>query len=45
LWCPEDLEMFPHIVCGSWLTFLAGNELREVPDFHTEIEAKMRMNW
>jgi proteasome maturation protein len=22
-----------------------GNELREVPDFHTEIEAKMKMNW
>lgn len=22
-----------------------GNELREVPDFHTEIENKMKMNW
>jgi proteasome maturation protein len=22
-----------------------GNELREVPDFHTEIESKMKMNW
>lgn len=24
---------------------ITGNELREVPDFHTEIEAKMKMNW
>lgn len=23
----------------------AGSELREVPDFHTEIESKMKMNW
>jgi hypothetical protein len=23
----------------------AGNELREVPDFHTEMETKMKMNW
>lgn len=23
----------------------AGNELREVPDFHTEMEAKLKMNW
>lgn len=23
----------------------AGNELREVPNFHTEMEAKMKMNW
>jgi hypothetical protein len=23
----------------------AGDELRQVPDFHTEVEAKMRMNW
>jgi proteasome maturation protein len=22
-----------------------GNELREVPDFHTEMETKMKMNW
>ena len=30
----------------SWLTHhVTGNELREVPDFHTEIENKMKMNW
>lgn len=26
-------------------SIIAGNELRAVPDFHTEIEAKMKMNW
>jgi hypothetical protein len=25
--------------------WLAGSELRQVPDFHTEVEAKMKMNW
>ncbi|EAT85826.2 hypothetical protein SNOG_07175 [Parastagonospora nodorum SN15] len=25
--------------------FLVGNELREAPDFHSEMEAKLRMNW
>ena len=24
---------------------IAGSELRQVPDFHTEIEHKMKMNW
>jgi proteasome maturation protein len=24
---------------------MTGNELREVPDFHTEMETKMKMNW
>jgi hypothetical protein len=27
------------------LTPVTGNELREVPDFHAEMEAKMKMNW
>jgi len=22
-----------------------GDELRELPDFHTEMEARLRMNW
>jgi len=25
--------------------FPVGNELREAPDFHSEMEAKLRMNW
>ncbi|KAH7414321.1 proteasome maturation factor UMP1-domain-containing protein [Phaeosphaeria sp. MPI-PUGE-AT-0046c] len=29
----------------GWEDVFTSNELREVPDFHTEIEAKMRMNW
>jgi proteasome maturation protein len=29
----------------DWEDVFTGNELREVPDFHTEMEAKMRMNW
>lgn len=24
---------------------ITGSELRQVPDFHTEIEHKMKMNW
>ncbi|EFQ89695.1 hypothetical protein CFE70_002199 [Pyrenophora teres f. teres 0-1] len=29
----------------GWEDVFTGNELREVPDFHTEIENKMKMNW
>jgi len=30
----------------SWEdVFGAGEEFRELPDFHTEMEARMRMNW
>ncbi|ORY13694.1 integral membrane protein DUF92-domain-containing protein [Clohesyomyces aquaticus] len=29
----------------GWEDVFVGNELREVPDFHTEMEAKMKMNW
>ncbi|KAJ5020308.1 integral membrane protein DUF92-domain-containing protein [Bipolaris maydis] len=29
----------------GWEDVFTGNELREVPDFHTEIEKKMKMNW
>ncbi|KAF1840759.1 UMP1-domain-containing protein [Cucurbitaria berberidis CBS 394.84] len=29
----------------GWEDVFTGNELREVPDFHTEIEHKMKMNW
>lgn len=43
-------ELMPSIkmVIGTKpkLTILcSGNELREVPDFHAEIENKMKMNW
>jgi hypothetical protein len=24
---------------------VAGEEFRELPDFHTEMEARLRMNW
>ncbi|KAF2002863.1 UMP1-domain-containing protein [Amniculicola lignicola CBS 123094] len=29
----------------GWEDVFVGNELREVPDFHTEMESKMKMNW
>ncbi|KAF2704484.1 UMP1-domain-containing protein [Pleomassaria siparia CBS 279.74] len=29
----------------GWEDVFVGNELREVPDFHTEMEARMKMNW
>ncbi|KAF1943230.1 UMP1-domain-containing protein [Clathrospora elynae] len=29
----------------GWEDVFTGNELREVPDFHTEMENKMKMNW
>jgi proteasome maturation protein len=29
----------------GWEDVFTGSELREVPDFHTEIENKMKMNW
>ncbi|KNG51496.1 UMP1-domain-containing protein [Stemphylium lycopersici] len=29
----------------GWEDVFTGNELRQVPDFHTEIESKMKMNW
>ncbi|KAH8628890.1 UMP1-domain-containing protein [Alternaria alternata] len=29
----------------GWEDVFTGSELREVPDFHTEIEHKMKMNW
>jgi proteasome maturation protein len=29
----------------GWEDIFSGNELREIPDFHTEMEARMRMNW
>lgn len=29
----------------GWEDVFAGRELRELPDFHTEMEARMRMNW
>ncbi|OAK98803.1 UMP1-domain-containing protein [Phaeosphaeriaceae sp. SRC1lsM3a] len=29
----------------GWEDVFTGNELREIPDFHSEIEAKMKMNW
>ncbi|KAJ4301874.1 hypothetical protein N0V90_003970 [Kalmusia sp. IMI 367209] len=29
----------------GWEDVYVGNELREVPDFHTEMETKMKMNW
>ncbi|KAH6860814.1 integral membrane protein DUF92-domain-containing protein [Alternaria rosae] len=29
----------------GWEDVFTGNELREVPNFHTEIEHKMKMNW
>ncbi|KAF2131710.1 UMP1-domain-containing protein [Dothidotthia symphoricarpi CBS 119687] len=29
----------------GWEDVFVGNELREIPDFHTEIEGKMKMNW
>ncbi|KAF2472237.1 UMP1-domain-containing protein [Lindgomyces ingoldianus] len=29
----------------GWEDVFVGNELREVPDFHTEMETRMKMNW
>ncbi|KAF2813492.1 UMP1-domain-containing protein [Mytilinidion resinicola] len=29
----------------GWEDVFVGNELREVPDFHSEMEARMKMNW
>ncbi|KAH5594902.1 hypothetical protein HBI24_001630 [Parastagonospora nodorum] len=29
----------------GWEDVFTGNELREAPDFHSEMEAKLRMNW
>ncbi|KAH8731039.1 integral membrane protein DUF92-domain-containing protein [Phaeosphaeriaceae sp. PMI808] len=29
----------------GWEDVFTGNELRETPDFHSEMEAKMKMNW
>ncbi|KAG9206051.1 hypothetical protein B5807_09744 [Epicoccum nigrum] len=29
----------------GWEDVFTGSELRQVPDFHTEIEHKMKMNW
>ncbi|KAF2733150.1 proteasome maturation factor UMP1 [Polyplosphaeria fusca] len=29
----------------GWEDVFTGNELREVPDFHTEMEGRMKMNW
>ena len=29
----------------GWEDVFTGNESRDVPDFHTEIEARLRMNW
>ncbi|KAF2199937.1 proteasome maturation factor UMP1 [Delitschia confertaspora ATCC 74209] len=29
----------------GWEDVFVGNELRELPDFHTEIEARLKMNW
>ncbi|KAF2447768.1 proteasome maturation factor UMP1 [Karstenula rhodostoma CBS 690.94] len=29
----------------GWEDVFTGSELREVPDFHTEMETKMKMNW
>ncbi|KAF2654388.1 proteasome maturation factor UMP1 [Lophiostoma macrostomum CBS 122681] len=29
----------------GWEDVFVGNELREVPDFHTEMESRMKMNW
>ncbi|KAL5116527.1 hypothetical protein ACEQ8H_005523 [Pleosporales sp. CAS-2024a] len=29
----------------GWEDVFTGNELREAPDFHTEMEAKLKMNW
>ena len=35
-----------HLVsCGLANEVITGSELRQVPDFHTEIEHKMKMNW
>jgi proteasome maturation protein len=40
---PGDLPVCS--ILDSTNLFSVGNDLREVPDFHTEIEAKMKMNW
>ncbi|KAF2745535.1 UMP1-domain-containing protein [Sporormia fimetaria CBS 119925] len=29
----------------GWEDVFTGNEMRDMPDFHTEMEAKMKMNW
>ncbi|KAF1956186.1 proteasome maturation factor UMP1 [Byssothecium circinans] len=29
----------------GWEDVFVGNELREVPNFHTEMETKLKMNW
>ncbi|KAF2401168.1 proteasome maturation factor UMP1 [Trichodelitschia bisporula] len=29
----------------AWEDVFTGDELREVPDFHSEVEARMKMNW
>ncbi|KAF9695903.1 hypothetical protein EKO04_005897 [Ascochyta lentis] len=29
----------------GWEDVYTGSELRQIPDFHTEIESKMKMNW
>ncbi|EON61272.1 hypothetical protein W97_00485 [Coniosporium apollinis CBS 100218] len=29
----------------AWEDVYKGDELRELPDFHTEMEARLRMNW
>jgi len=29
----------------QWEDIFGGDELRDIPDFHTEMEARMKMNW
>jgi len=29
----------------GWEDVFVGNEMREVPDFHSEMESRMKMNW
>jgi len=31
--------------CGWEDVFGAGREFKQLPDFHSEMEARMRMNW
>lgn len=46
----SDLRTWSAICCSahtlnSLTQLVAGSELRQIPDFHTEIETKMKMNW
>lgn len=40
-----EFILFWLVMCGEMLMCDTGNEMREVPDFHSEVEARMKMNW